>query len=330
MRRYTLELWVGLFTLLGIATALYMVYRKGGLHWEKGATYPVYVSFPDVAGVTVNDLVRVAGVDVGRVTGIELRENRGRLTLSIDKQVPLYDDATAAVKTYGLIGDRYIALDPGHVQRPRIPPGGEIRVSAPPEDLDALVRTLNGVAGDLKHVTESVKKAFGDEQGEKSLRELLENTRQLSEHLVRVVKDNQEQFRNLTRDMASLTGELSGMVAENREAVRRTVDMLPATAENLQGITRDTRDLLRTHKEDISQMLSQLKAASERLDAALRNVEEVSRKINQGEGSLGKLINDEELYNEAKNTMKEARHLIEDMREQAPISAFVSVGRALF
>ncbi len=330
MKRYSLELWVGLFTILGIATALYMVYRKGGFQWSKGMTYTVYVTFPDVAGVTVNDLVRVAGVDVGRVTGIELRHNMGRLALSINKDVPLYRDATAKVKTYGLIGDRYISVDPGHEERAPIPPGGEIRASEPTEDLDALVHKLNGIAGDLKQVTDTIKTVFGGEQGEIALRTVLDNTRELSDQLVRTVKDNQEHFQTLTHHLSTLTGELSGMVAENREAIRRTITALPATAEQLQGITRDTNDLLRTHKEDLSHMLSQLKVASERLDAALKNVEEVTRKINEGEGSLGRLLNDEELYTEAKNTIKEARHLIEDMREQAPISAFISVGRTLF
>ena len=55
-----------------------------------------------------------------------------------------------------------------------------------------------------------------------------------------------------------------------------------------------------------------------------------SQRIREGEGTLGKLIYDEALYEEAKNTLTEARNLIEDMREQAPISAFISVGGAAF
>jgi phospholipid/cholesterol/gamma-HCH transport system substrate-binding protein len=324
------ELGVGLFTLLGIVTALYMVYRTGNLHLKKRAGYTVYVDFTDVAGVRVGDLVRVAGVDVGKVTGVQLRENRGRLRLVINKDVALYQDATATVKTYGLIGDRYIGVDPGHPQFPQIQSGGEIRASAPTEDLDVLVRKLNGVAGDVKSVTENMKRVFGTEEGERAMRDVLENTRNLSKELVRIIKENQEQFKEITTHLASLTGELNGMVAENREALRKTISTLPATAENLQGITADARELLRTHREDLSETLRQLKTASARLDESLKNVEEISRKINQGEGSLGKLVNDQELYNETKNTIKEARHLIEDLREEAPISAFISVGRTLF
>jgi phospholipid/cholesterol/gamma-HCH transport system substrate-binding protein len=330
VKRYSTEAWVGLFTLLGLATALYMVYRTGDLHLRKSARYPVYVDFTDVAGVAAGDVVRVAGVDVGTVAQIELRENKGRLELSIDNAVVLYQDATATVKTYGLIGNRFIAVDPGHPNFPQIQPRGEIRESHAPEDLDILVRKLSGVADDIKGVTENMKRVFGGEKGEKALQEVLENTRTLSQELVRIVKENQEHFKQIATHVAALTGELSGMVAENREAVRKTMSTLPATAENLQGITEDTRQLLKAHREDISETIRELRLASARLDESLKNVEEISRKINQGEGSLGKLINDQELYNEAKNTLKEARHLIENLREQAPISAFIAAGGAAF
>jgi len=324
------ELWVGVFTLLGIATALYMIYRIGEFHPKKRAQYSISAAFEDVSGLNVGDIVRVAGVEVGEVLEISLHENRGRLKMSIDNKVPVYQDAAAMVKSYGLLGDRYVAVDPGHSQFPRVESGAEIQPSLSPDDLNVLIGKLNGVAGDIKSVSESMKNVFGGEKGEKSLREIFENTRNLSQELVQIVKDNQEQFRNITAHLASLTGELNGMIAENREAVRSTMSTLPATAQNLQGITEDTRQLLKTHREDISETIKQLKLASVRLDESLRNVEEISQKINQGEGSLGKLINDQELYNEAKNTLKEARHLIENMREQAPISAFIAAGGVAF
>jgi phospholipid/cholesterol/gamma-HCH transport system substrate-binding protein len=317
-----------LFTLISLLIALYMVFRTGDLRLERQPGYKVLVDFSDVAGLDMGDTVRVAGVEVGKVEAIRLEKNLGRVTLSIDHRVPLYEDASAQVETYGLLGDRYIAIDPGHSKLPRVAPGGEIHSAISPEALDALFGKLNEVASDIKTVTETLKNVLGGEEGELALREILENSRDLSKELVETVRQNQEDFRQITKQVAVLTREMQEMVAENREAVNRTFSTMPETAENVREITADARRLLHDHYDDISETLGNLRAASLQLEASLKAMEQISGQIREGEGTLGKLVQDDALYVEAKSTLREMRNLIEDLREQAPISAFIAVGGA--
>lgn len=328
MRRYSTEFWVGLFTLISLLLALYMVFRTGDLRLERQPGYHVLVDFTDVAGLDVGDTVRVAGVEVGKVESIDLKDNLGRVALSIDHRVPLYEDATAQVETYGLLGDRYISVDPGHSRLPRVEPGGKIHSTVSPEELDALFAKLSEVADDIKTVTTTLRNVLGGEEGELALREILENSRDLSRELVETVRQNQEDFRKITKQAAALTREMEGMVSENREAIHRTLVTVPETAENVREITADTRRLFDEHYEDISETLGNLRAASLQLEASLKAMEQVSGKIREGEGTLGKLVQDDALYVEAKATLREMRNLIEDLREQAPISAFIAVGGA--
>jgi len=328
LRRYTTEFWVGLFTLISLLLALYMVFRTGDLRLERQPGYNVLVDFPDVAGLDVGDTVRVAGVEVGKVESINLEENLGRVVLSIDHRVPLYEDATAQVETYGLLGDRYISINPGHSKLPRVDPGGEIHSAVSPEELDALFAKLSEVADDIKTVTTTLRNVLGGEEGELALREILENSRDLSKELVETVQQNQEDFRQITKQVAVLTREMQGMVAENREAVHRTLATVPETAENVQKITGDARRLFDDHYEDISETISNLRVASLQLEASLKAMEQIAGQVREGEGTLGKLVQDDALYVEAKSTLREMRNLIEDLREQAPISAFIAVGGA--
>jgi phospholipid/cholesterol/gamma-HCH transport system substrate-binding protein len=262
------------------------------------------------------------------VESIKLEENLGRVSLSIDHRVPLYEDASAQVETYGLLGDRYISIDPGHSKLPRVEPGGQIHSAVSPEELDALFAKLSEVADDIKTVTTTLRNVLGGEEGELALREILENSRDLSEELVETVRQNQEDFRQITKQVAALTLEMKGMVSENREAVHQTLATVPETAENVREITADARRLFDEHYEDISETLSNLRTASLQLEASLKAMEQVSGKIREGEGTLGKLVQDDALYVEAKATLREMRNLIEDLREQAPISAFIAVGGA--
>jgi phospholipid/cholesterol/gamma-HCH transport system substrate-binding protein len=328
LRRYTTEFWVGLFTLMSLLIALYMVFRTGDLRLDRQPGYHVLVEFPDVAGLDAGDTVRVAGVEVGKVETINLKENMGRVALSIDHRVPLYEDATAQVETYGLLGDRYISIDPGHSKLPRVDPGGEIHSAVSPEELDSLFAKLSEVADDIKTVTTTLRNVLGGEEGELALREILANSRDLSKELVETVRQNQEDFRQITKQLAVLTREMQGMVAENREAVHRTLATVPETAENVRKITTDARRLFDDHYEDISETLSNLRVASLQLEASLKAMEQVAGQIREGEGTLGKLVQDDALYVEATSTLREMRNLIEDLREQAPISAFIAVGGA--
>jgi len=111
VRRYSTEFWVGLFTLVSLVIALYMVFRTGDLRLDRQPGYQVFAYFPDVAGLDVGDTVRVAGVRVGKVETIQLERNQGRVVFSVDHRVALYEDASARVETYGLLGDRYIDVD---------------------------------------------------------------------------------------------------------------------------------------------------------------------------------------------------------------------------
>ncbi len=328
MRKYTTEFWVGLFTLISLLIALYMVFRTGDLRLERQPGYKVLVDFPDVAGLDVGDTVRVAGVEVGKVEAISLEDNVGRVTLSIDHSVPLYEDATAQVKTYGLLGDRYISIDPGHAKLPRVRPGGTIHSSVSPKELDTLLAKLNEVAGDIKTVTTTLSNVLGGEEGEKALRDILVNSRDLTKELAETVRQNRENFRQTMKQAALLTREMEQMVSENREAIHKALVTVPETAENVRKITANASQLLDEHYEDISETLTNLRAASLQLETSLKEMEQISGQIRAGNGTLGKLVQDDALYVEAERTLKEMRRLIEDLREQAPISAFIAVGGA--
>jgi len=328
--RYKTEFWVGLVVVVGLLTALYMVHRTGDLRFRPQPGYQVAVNIPDVSGLDVGDSIRVAGVYVGKVEEIRLEGRVGRVILSISRDVVFHEDASAQVRTYGLLGDRFVSIDPGSPSLPRLEPGSDIRAARVPESMDMLLDRLSQVAGDIKRVTESLSNVLGGPEGETALRDILTNTQQLSGELAAIARENQGQIREVTSNLASLTREMDGIVTENREAIRKTLAAMPETAENLRGVTGEARLFLEENRQGLSETFEQLRLASTKLNASLENIQSVSERIREGEGSLGKLVQDEALYDEAKNTLVEMRNLIEDLREQTPISAFISVGGAAF
>ena len=107
------ELSVGVL-LLGIVAGLgYMSIQLGQIELGSGS-YPVYADFINAGGLQDGAVVELAGVEIGRVETVTLADYKARVTLKIRGDIPLQEDAQAAIKTKGLIGERYVKIIPGY------------------------------------------------------------------------------------------------------------------------------------------------------------------------------------------------------------------------
>lgn len=138
MRRVNLETAVGLFLLAGILCLAYLSIRLGKLELIGGDTVPVTARFSSVAGLKAGTDVEIAGVPVGKVDSIAIRDYQAVVRMQIQRGIGLPDDTIASVKTRGLIGDVYISLSPGASDR-MIPPGGRILETEAAVDLGGLI-----------------------------------------------------------------------------------------------------------------------------------------------------------------------------------------------
>ena len=138
MKRFTLEVIVGLFVLLGLGALGYLSIRLGQLQLGQGRTYDLTAVFPTVAGLRVGAAIEIAGVQVGRVQDISLSNYAADVTLRLEKQVQLQEDAIASIRTRGLIGEKYVSITPGGSDR-ILKPGGRIREVEPPIDIETLI-----------------------------------------------------------------------------------------------------------------------------------------------------------------------------------------------
>jgi phospholipid/cholesterol/gamma-HCH transport system substrate-binding protein len=104
---------VGLFALAGLAALAFLSFRLGKLELFTPPGYALYANFDNVSGLKSGDGVEIAGVNVGKVTSISLNSERAKVTMRIDRGVKIDDEAIAAIRTRGIIGDKYVAISPG-------------------------------------------------------------------------------------------------------------------------------------------------------------------------------------------------------------------------
>lgn len=138
MRRFYLEVTVGLFVVIGLCALGYLSVSLGKIQLGQGNTYDLTAVFPTIAGLRVGAAVEIAGVQIGRVQDITLSEYSALITLRLEKRVTLQEDAIVSIRNRGLIGEKYVTITPGGSER-LLTAGGRIREVEPPIDIEGLI-----------------------------------------------------------------------------------------------------------------------------------------------------------------------------------------------
>jgi phospholipid/cholesterol/gamma-HCH transport system substrate-binding protein len=138
MRRSTLDVAVGIFVLVGMLALGWLSIKLGRVELFSSVGYTITADFPTVGGLKTGSTVEIAGVEIGRVDGITLSDYQARVIMSIKSSVKLQEDSIASIKTRGLIGEKYIRINPGGSET-IIKANGRITEVEPPVDIEELL-----------------------------------------------------------------------------------------------------------------------------------------------------------------------------------------------
>ena len=274
MNKLSAEAKVGLLVLGSSVILLWMTMMVGKFDFGKPKGYTVTATFDTVSGLDLKAAVRMAGVQIGTVEAVELDDSKAKVILRINPNVKIPKGAEAAVKTMGLLGDKYVDLIPpqyqaipGQTGRERsgfYKEGDRVERTVPSSDADQLISKLSAIADDIKKITGSMSNVFGSQRGERSMEDILHDLR--------------ETTANIKEFSYALNSDGSELIVRLNEL-----------ASNLNGVVNDNKDNLKVTMENVRE-------ASKNAELALAAIENVTKKIDHGEGTLGKLVTDDSVY----------------------------------
>jgi phospholipid/cholesterol/gamma-HCH transport system substrate-binding protein len=138
MKNSYLEFFVGLFLALGLLALAYLSVGVAREEFFATRGYEVHALFSNIGGLRTGSSVMIAGVDIGRVKTITLHEYEAKVSMVIQPEVELHQDAYASIRTKGLIGEKFIEITPGGAEE-MILPGGTIINTEPAMDIEGLI-----------------------------------------------------------------------------------------------------------------------------------------------------------------------------------------------
>ena len=146
MKKYSHETIVGVFVVIGLMCIGYMTVKLGKVSLFAEDSYSLYAEFNSVAGLTVDNPIDMFGMEIGRVAGFRMNQEKrvASVELKIKNGIKVYDDAIASIKTEGLIGDKYVSIDPGGAGK-QLKAGDTILETESPIDIgDAIAKYAFG------------------------------------------------------------------------------------------------------------------------------------------------------------------------------------------
>lgn len=281
------EIHVGLFVVLGllaVLTALFALTDPGTFRGR----YHVYTMVQDAGGIRKGDPVRMKGVNIGRIRDFEIGTNGVRVAMEMEKEFMVPKDSKISIVSGGLLQSMVAVVEPG-TSTERVADGTVL----PNVDQPTLSQSAESIA------------ANGDSV-------LLRAQRLLSDQTINAVGGS-------AQDMQSLLKQLTLLAAEQRVQLTQLTTSLQAAARGIEGTARSVQatasqpELARAIARTDSLTLK-LDAASGSLQAAAQSMASFSQRIDRGEGTLGKLTQDDQLYTNLNAAVTSLNELTADIK----------------
>jgi phospholipid/cholesterol/gamma-HCH transport system substrate-binding protein len=284
---------------LAVAAFGFGLYLIGADRFGANRTYMVYAMFDDATGLGVRSRVQIAGIPIGQVERVELDQqtSRAKVWLRVRKQFVLHRDATITKRSESILGDFLLDVSPGSPGQPVLQDGDEIRIVVRQPSMNDVFQSLNKIAGDISDITGNLRKVLGGAEGEDNLRTLTARLLRISEGIERIIDQSGAKLDATLANFQRFSGDLAKLSSSES-------DDFVAIMKNTRDATGEARDILRTigqvvgsneQKGELKDTVKSLKTNLAKLDSSLTNVQEITDKINKGQGTIGHLVNDDKL-----------------------------------
>lgn len=320
----TLETRLGIFFALALVVAVVILELIGAADFFKSG-YQVSALFRNAQELKKGDLVKLAGVEIGRVETIELTNNLAQVTMKIKGKYRIRTDSKAAVKFTGLMGQNFVSIDGGSANAPLIESGKPPQTLETTEqpDLSAIMTKLDDVASGVEELT----KSFSPEKFSSLLGPITDFMKQNTNNLSTILYNT----RLVTDQIAQGKGTMGKLINDDAlyNSALSTVSSLQVAAGEARSLITDAHGAIGQVRSIIDQvnagqgtlgMLTKDPALYKEATATLTNAREILEKINRGQGSVGKLINDESFLKNAKMSLQKLDKATEGLEDQGPLS----------
>lgn len=306
--KFSTEIIVGLFVLVAFLIFAGMGFGIGAFRLDTFKYNEYTIIFNQVTGLSKKAEVKISGVKVGWVEAVELNKDFVLTKIRIKNSYPLYENSAAAIRQDGWFGPKYIEIAQGSDLLPTLISGDTLKEKGKAhQDVDRLLQSLTGIGTSVEEVAESFKEALATPEGKEALKEVIQNVHLASGNLAQLtnvvneaVKKNEPQL-----DAFLGMGETFKQLSTNLEN-----NIFPSFQENVNKIaTVFDRDFNRIASR-FDLVGGAFETVAKQFSSGAGNLDEIAAKINRGQGLLGKIVNEDVIYQDLRTAVEGFKNYI--------------------
>jgi phospholipid/cholesterol/gamma-HCH transport system substrate-binding protein len=304
VRRSWASVTVGALVLV-VAIVSYLLIRSTSERSGGNTGYVVWALFRDASGLFEKSRVQTAGISIGQIDKRELdmATAKAKVTVRMKPEIKLFENATVTKKSASLLGEYYLEIDPGtpialvngekRTMR-LLKDGDQITVAREPTAMGDIMADIGTLLPILHDILEDVRSLTGG-----TITNIADNVNQL-------IETNSEVLERLLNRVDRIAANIEGVTTAEAGDVKESI-------KNIRGITESIKNLIGTTQGEVQGTSGKVQGSIDRLqstlaslDTTMQNMEKVSSRLEKGEGTAGRLLNDDTI---ARN--------IEDITEDA-------------
>lgn len=287
------EFKVGLFALVALGTLGYMFFVLSPDAFEDKEYRTYYTVLKNAAGIISKTHVKTSGVSVGKVKSVTLEGLATRVTLEVDKAVQIPVGSRVEIRSVGLLGDVHLEVVRPTNTTETVEEGGFIPQSDDAVDMQALISLVGDIAKDIKKVTNTLANTLGTKKGEVQVQNIIDN------------------IEGFTADLKATTNTLKKTIGDREGDVHDIVTNVRDGVRDLRSFAANLRDVLdQENKDRIDRILASFDETMVDVRGSAKNINLISERVEKGEGTIGRLVNDDSALKELEGAIKDIRKVL--------------------
>jgi virulence factor Mce-like protein len=291
------EIKIGIFLAGTFVILAAFIFVAGDMStWFQKPGYELSVLFSSATGLEKHAAARLAGVKIGYVKDIRLDERKARVVMTIWPKYQVPRGSQAALASLGIAGERYIDISPSD-QADFLRPG-ETLEAKPTVSFDQIGGLAASIGDELKAVSQSIRE-MTDEEAKKNLAGILTNLNSFTQELGQFLAANKD-------DLRTGIGSISQAAKGFDQKLGDISKSLDETLSAIKGVAAENQESINSNLRKLEEVLDELRESVRLLKNSLE-------KIDKGEGTVGKLVQDPKLYDEARETLGQVKKTVEPL-----------------
>ncbi len=312
-----LEIKVGIFVVVATILIAIMGIVFGKIDFRKNKGYEVSFEIDNASGLVKTSPVLYKGIKVGNLKNIQFNKDKLYATIIIEHQYAIPDNVMFNIQSKGFIGEKFIEL----VQNQNMAMTGYLKQGYMYSNrqgsagMDAMMSKFDAAAEEITNLISSLNDVFSNENTKIALSDTIQNLKNVSDSIEQLIANNNEKFNYIIENTQGITASLDKILSKNEKDINTTIANIKELTVSIKNIATSIDEITKNNEGNINDSIKNINEITEKLKEALNEINSIAKDINDGKGTIGMLINDEETKEAVKSVVNNVQSMVNKVYE---------------